>query len=154
MNTCTMLNMTGDVTIAWDEKNNEEIKKWIQSKLDEGCTFFILEKKLGFIPVKKKVSSVEKLPEKGEVKIEDKDIMSTLNSSKPVIKNDEDDFFFTEPIKPVKLDDVGAEKLVSSGHAKTVVKISDYQHKVVKVSKDPNEIVKHSTMCSRRMNGG
>lgn len=38
----TLLNGTGDVTISWTSDKDEQMNHWIQSKLDEGYTFFIL----------------------------------------------------------------------------------------------------------------
>ena len=44
MHSCTLLNITGDITISWDNSTSEELKIWIQEKLDSGHTFFIVEK--------------------------------------------------------------------------------------------------------------
>lgn len=163
MNTCTMLNVTGDVTIAWTDENNEEIKKWIEAKLEEGCVFFVVEKKLGFIPVKKKITSTENLPEAGEVKLDDKSMTKAFSTEAPKIapspKKEKRDFMFkAKPKKPTQqLGDKGAEKLVADGHANNVVRANfgkKEKHKVVKMTTDPKEIMSNSTICSRRMVGG
>lgn len=156
MHTCTMLNVTGDVTIAWTNENSAEIKQWIESKLAEGCTFFIVEKKMKFIPVKRKIDAVDSLPESGEVRLADKDISKAF--AKNEIKKDDEKGYMFKSSKPrnLKLGDKGAEKLVEDGHADTVVQMQDYKNKrkVIKASTDPNEIMKSNTICSRRMGGG
>lgn len=45
--TLTMLNETGDTTIAWTEDMDDEIESIIRKKMDEGCTFFIVEREHG-----------------------------------------------------------------------------------------------------------
>jgi hypothetical protein len=41
---CTFLNMTGDITIAWDAHNRERMLEVIRKKMDEGYTFFTIKK--------------------------------------------------------------------------------------------------------------
>ncbi len=45
--TLTMLNESGDTTISWTEDLDDEIERIIQKKMDEGCTFFIIEREHG-----------------------------------------------------------------------------------------------------------
>lgn len=45
--TLTMLNESGDTTIAWTEDLDDEIEKIIEKKMSEGCTFFIIEREHG-----------------------------------------------------------------------------------------------------------
>lgn len=164
MNTCTILNVTGDVTIAWTNENNEEIKSWIETKLKEGCIFFVVEKKLGFIPVKKKITDVSNLPNEGEVKLDDKSLSKAFSTDSPKMsespKKEKRDFMFKakakQPVKQ-KLGDKGAEKLIAEGHASNVVRANfgnKEKHKVLKMTTDPNEIMRNNTICSRRMVGG
>lgn len=40
----TLLNMTGDVTISWDSGNDAEIRAFVEKKLKEGHSFFIIDK--------------------------------------------------------------------------------------------------------------
>jgi hypothetical protein len=37
---CTFLNMSGDITIVWDENNREQVLEVIRKKMKEGYTFF------------------------------------------------------------------------------------------------------------------
>lgn len=158
MNTCTMLNVTGDVTIAWTDENSKEVKEWIESKLKEGCTFFIVEKKMKFIPVKKTITDVSSLPKEGEVRLSDKDASKAFSQSE--MKVDKKNKFMFKASKPKKrnlmLGDKGAEELVHSGKAQTVVSMENYKqkNKVIKASTDPDEIMRSNTVCSRRMAGG
>lgn len=41
----TFLNETGDVTLGWTYHNDEVMLKIIQKKMNEGMTFFIIDKK-------------------------------------------------------------------------------------------------------------
>lgn len=147
MASCTILNVTGDVTIAWDDENSKDIKNWIESKLKEGCTFFIVEKKFGFIPIKKKISSAIDLPSKGEVKISDSDAASFFKTeSKPLMKNNNGN--------NLKLGDIGAESLVQNGFARAMPKEKSVKNKVKKIALNAQEIMKNDTMCTKRMMGG
>lgn len=54
---CTFLNMTGDITIVWDEQNREKILEVIRRKMAEGYVFFTTKKYLfGTITRKAQVS--------------------------------------------------------------------------------------------------
>ncbi len=46
MNTITFLCMAGDVTLGWDNDNDEDMKSLIEKKMKEGYTFFIKKKKM------------------------------------------------------------------------------------------------------------
>ena len=39
----TFLNMTGDITIAWDDTNREQMLALVQEKMAQGYSFFILQ---------------------------------------------------------------------------------------------------------------
>jgi len=43
MGTLTLLNESGDLTVSWDENQNEKMREQIQQKMDQGYSFFILE---------------------------------------------------------------------------------------------------------------
>ena len=47
MSALTMLNEKGDTTIVWTPDRDDEMEAIIQKKLDEGCTFFIIEPRFG-----------------------------------------------------------------------------------------------------------
>lgn len=55
-----LLNSTGDVTIAWEDSENENMRNMIKTKLEKGCSFFILEKKcFGLFNSKIKVRNID-----------------------------------------------------------------------------------------------
>lgn len=158
MYSCTLLNMTGDVTISWDQNNHEEIKKWIDSKLKEGCTFFILEKKLGIIPIKTKVKDAKQLKKTGNVVISDDEMASSFLKKDIISKQltpKKSKVNFNQPTKTqFKLGDKGAEKLIEQEYAFISKKENEEKHKVLKTSSNPNEIIKNNTICTRRAIGG
>jgi len=43
----TMLNERGDTTISWTPDRDEEMEAIIQKKMDEGVTFFVIEREHG-----------------------------------------------------------------------------------------------------------
>lgn len=43
-NAITFLNMTGDITVTWDDQNAEKIKALIRKKMEEGYVFFTMRK--------------------------------------------------------------------------------------------------------------
>jgi hypothetical protein len=43
----TLLNEQGDVTIIWDEENDEKMVEVIKKKMAEGIQFFIIEPRFG-----------------------------------------------------------------------------------------------------------
>ena len=63
-NAITFLNMTGDITITWDDANGEKIKELVRKKMAEGYTFFTMRKVfVEAIQIKRKVGikGVDKL---------------------------------------------------------------------------------------------
>lgn len=47
MGALTMLNERGDTTIYWSPDKDDEMEAIIQKKMDEGCTFFIIDPRFG-----------------------------------------------------------------------------------------------------------
>lgn len=62
----TFLNLTGDITLTWDEKNDAKMKELIRKKMAEGWVFFTTRN----IP-KTKIAFRRKLGEKGVDSIKD-----------------------------------------------------------------------------------
>lgn len=44
MRTLCMLNESGDTTISWTEDLDDEIEAIVRKKMEEGCSFFIIER--------------------------------------------------------------------------------------------------------------
>jgi hypothetical protein len=42
-----MLNESGDITLVWEEGQDDAMAAIIQKKMDEGCAFYIIEPRLG-----------------------------------------------------------------------------------------------------------
>lgn len=95
------LNLYGDITIEWDDQDQNKMKQFIEEKLKEGYQFFIVEKKFcGLYSKKTKLVSTTDL--KNKILIKDKDVetifkemasMKVLNdqsTSHKVIKNSND----------------------------------------------------------------
>lgn len=55
----TLLNNSGDVTILWDEAQDEAIEAIIAKKMAEGVTFFIVEPVAGGLAAPKKTALTE-----------------------------------------------------------------------------------------------
>ena len=86
----TFLNMTGDVTITWDESNDAKIKELVAKKIKEGYSFFSMKKVvIDSVKVRRKVGAkgIDKLDnliiddetfEKLVKGIDDRDLADTL----------------------------------------------------------------------------
>lgn len=62
MRSMTLLNVTGDVTITWDEENDEAMRAVIEKKMAEGVTFFLIRPRLGGLwDSKTKITRVDEL---------------------------------------------------------------------------------------------
>jgi hypothetical protein len=53
----TMLNEAGDLTVVWEEQNDDAMEAHIQKRMDAGCIFFIIEPRFGGLvaPSKRKL---------------------------------------------------------------------------------------------------
>jgi hypothetical protein len=72
MGSITFLNGTGDITIAWEEENNEKMLAVIEKKMAEGVTFFIVEEFKGR-EWTSKIKGIDEITGT-EVRIQDKDM--------------------------------------------------------------------------------
>lgn len=92
-NAITFLNLTGDITISWDEQNDAKIKEMVRSKMKQGYTFFTLRKVVvDSVRVKRKIGekgidSITSLViddadfDKLVARVDDKDVAGLLKSS-------------------------------------------------------------------------
>jgi hypothetical protein len=171
MFSCTLLNVTGDVTIAWDNSTSSDVKKWIQDKLDDGFSFFIVEARFKIFKKKTKITSSKELKDKsGSVVITDEQASELFSNSKPpkitealpseekTIQVQKDGVFYSSldivKKKQMKLGDKSAEKLVENGKVIPLRIQNDKEQNVKKKSTNPDEIVKSNTILTRRMMGG
>lgn len=137
--TMTMLNGTGDVTVSWDENNEKEIKKMIQSKLDQGFVFFLLEKRPSFLSIfgKKKVyiSDIKELENKKEV------VLKTVDCASKVMQEN------------YHLDDKEIEHLFKIGKI-AIGRVPSSNYKTVGRAKTVDEVIKNHTIATKKLVGG
>jgi hypothetical protein len=60
MGALTMLNEAGDTTITWTEDRDDEVEAIIQKRMDEGCSFFIIDPRFGHRQKLKRASDAMK----------------------------------------------------------------------------------------------
>lgn len=138
----TFLNMTGDITIAWDKSSEEAVLLLIEQKLKEGYSFFVLKpRKFGFIPLPSKkvaITSIVEARNAGHVRMLDEDVLSVLN----------------EPAAPLQLDDASVEALIQRGNGYLIRPLGQpEQAEPFKISK-ASTILKHQSMAIRPLAGG
>lgn len=77
----TLLNGSGDSSIAWSEENDAVMEKIIAKKMAEGVSFFIVRPKiLGLIPAgKRKAKSVDDAMKGRAVSVRDRDFASVIS---------------------------------------------------------------------------
>lgn len=88
----TWLNMTGDITITWDDRNADAIKDMVRRKMEQGYTFFTMRKVvIDAIQIKRKVGKKgvdnltnlvidDELFEKMVQEMDDRDLAESLKS--------------------------------------------------------------------------
>lgn len=137
--TMTMLNATGDVTVAWDADNEKEIKEMISSKLEQGFVFFILEERPAFLTIfgKKKVyiNDIKDLKDKKEVILKTKDCASKILNENYHLEDKEIEQLFK--IGKIAIGRVPSSNYQTVGRAKTV-----------------DQVVKNHTIATRKLVGG
>jgi len=137
--TMTLLNGTGDITVAWEEKDAEKIKKMIEHKMAQGCVFFILEKRPAFLSAfgKKKVyiKDIKQLRNKNSV------TFKTKNCAEDIID------------KRFNLGDPQVKELFKEGSvAIGRVPASDYD--TTGIAQSPDEVLNNHTVATNKLVGG
>jgi hypothetical protein len=90
MGSMTLLNGSGDVTITWTTENEEHMRGLIEKKLKEGYSFFVVEKVLGIIPIKKKVTTMDQVKLGSKLLLQDKDAIRLFEEGKINVEKNED----------------------------------------------------------------
>lgn len=86
--TMTLLNQTGDVTITWTKGEDAAIREFVEKKLKEGHSFFIMDRPpflkrlFGAKPTQIAVRSVDELPENRSLVLADSDAQALFDSQK------------------------------------------------------------------------
>lgn len=124
--TLTLLNFSGDITLAWSEEQDDVMKSLIEEKLKEGYSFFSYQENSGFKKFFKKES---------EVKVKS---FNDIQKREVILKNidDEDIANFVQQNK------IGIYKMTKN----------DFD--TIKRLKDATEIVKNNTVAVRPIQGG
>ena len=139
MFSCTMLNITGDITISWDNSTSEEIKNWIENKLNSGHSFFIIEKKcFGLINKKKEVKKVsDLLNKKGTIKLSKEQEKTFLKTETKI------SFSADKEVEKMVKNNIVSAKRINFNNTTTTKAISTVK-----------EIVSSNTICIKPMMGG
>lgn len=138
----TFLNMSGDVTLTWDQESEESILALVEAKMKEGYSFFILEpRKLGFIPLPAKkvdITTIEQARKAGRVTLADEDVRRGVNR-----------------VINAKVDDPQVEKVLATGKARlTLVVNNNRPMDTVARATTPQQVVSNQTVAVRRIAGG
>lgn len=133
LNSITFLNMTGDITITWDEANNEKMLELIRKKMKDGYNFFTT-KRVPILGVERKV------------RVSNKNIDDI---TKLVIPDNE----FEKLV--AGMNDAEVATMVHSGGAK-MAKRSDNRNarELIKRLDNPEEVLKNQSLAFRRVVGG
>jgi hypothetical protein len=92
----TMLNELGDVTIVWEEQNDEQMEAMIQKLMDEGVTFFIIEPRFGGLvaPARRKLEDSAEAKKYRALAVPDAEVAKLIEEGKATA--------LPTPSKPVK----------------------------------------------------
>lgn len=129
----TFLNLTGDITITWDEQNREKILEMVRKKMDEGYHFFTTKK----VPLLRLYR---------EVKVTEKN----LEGIDKLIISDAD---FEAWAK--SMDDLEVTKAVNEGHAHLSKRQSrNRDMDAVKRLTKAEEVLEEQSIAVRQIQGG
>ena len=81
MGSVTLLDRTGDSTLAWSDENDDNVRAVIERKMTEGWSFFILKPRIGGLiaPKRTPLKKFKELPEEARaVSMSDADFMTLL----------------------------------------------------------------------------
>lgn len=104
-----MLNLTGDVSITWDENQDAVMRTYIQKKMDAGYVFFRLEKRLlGKKMVK--ITDINQIGHNRKVWLDDDELQNVIGEGK---------------VKIIKHPDADrSEYVLGVGHIKTAAEVA------------------------------
>lgn len=108
----TFLNQSGDITITWEPEKDEEMKKMIKAKMDQGFSFFIVKSHFGTFKSHTRVKNVNQIKDH-KVTVHDKDVEKLFLSGGVNVSN-----------KPVS--NISQVETVSSRDPEEIVKHNSY----------------------------
>lgn len=129
----TWLNMSGDITITWNESNEDAVLAMVEKKMKEGFSFFIIKPRaLGLLGNKKvKAKSISDVKKAGQAILADEDFDGLL----------------------ARLHDSDVEKVVSNGSAK-LAKPSTGEKEMVTRARSAKEVVRAQSVAVKPVVGG
>jgi hypothetical protein len=87
MGALTMLNVSGDTTITWEDDQDDVMAEILQKKMDAGCVFYIINERTGG---RKKLKSPADAMASRKLAIPDEDLMKFVSEGRgEVIKTPE-----------------------------------------------------------------
>lgn len=130
----TWLNMSGDVTITWDDSNRESILQLVEQKMKEGYSFFVLTPRV--IPIlgnkKVKLTNVNQLDKALGVIVPDSQVASIVSN----------------------LGDAAVEHAVNSGAAMLATVPTKGPVHTTRRATTASEVVESQTVAVRAVVGG
>lgn len=135
----TLLNSTGDITLTWNDYEDEEIKKMIQEKINNGYCFFILEPKVSFLKFL------------GDKQTRIKDV-SKITTRKITMKTTSN-LDHKSIADSFKFGDKKAEELFINGNV-GVVNVPSANYDTIKKTTDVKEIMSNHTIAAPRIVAG
>lgn len=136
----TLLNSTGDITLTWEDEQEEAMKAMIQKKIDQGYAFFILEPRSGFLKLL------------GRKKVTIKDV-SQIKSNHVTMDTDDETAKILFKEVDFQLGDELADKLFKSGKV-GIANVPQSDYSTVRKTKDVKEIMKSHTVATPRIVAG
>jgi len=131
----TWLNMTGDITISWDDTNKDAVLALVEQKMKEGYAFFILKPRpLGLGMRKTLAKSIKAVAKTGNV----------------VVPDDEFERMMARP----KVDDPAIESALTKGSVRLVRGQKESEFDATKRARTAAEVVEQQTVAVRRVVGG
>lgn len=95
-----MLNLVGDVSLTWDADQDANMRVYIEKKMKEGYSFFILEKNWLGMSRKKKVVDINDIGANKKVWMDDEELENAFKSGKiKLLKNTNNQYTTTRLAK-------------------------------------------------------
>lgn len=137
----TWLNMTGDVSITWDDSNRDAVMELVKKKMAQGYSFFVIKPRaLRVLGTKKEpLKKPEQLKNACGVVVPDSQVQSMLADMAQT---------------SAKVDDADIEVALQKGHLRLVKPASAKTQETVKRASTPQEVVKHQSVAIRPVVGG
>lgn len=130
----TFLNMSGDVTICWDDSNKDRIRELVTQKMAQGYSFFVLTPRaIPFLPRKKtRLTNPRQLDSAVGVVVTD-DVVEAIVGN---------------------LGDTDVEAAVKSGAAVLAPAPATRSHNTVRRASSVDEVLRQQTLAVRPITGG